>query len=164
MPARATAWVRAAEVKGAPFASIVLDAGQRRVRRKLLPLPGGEGVLVDFDVPVTLGDGDCLALGDGRLVRIVAAREDLTEVRGEDSPHLLRLVWHIGNRHLDAQIEASRILIRRDPVIARMLGHLGARLKDVRETFAPEHGAYLPHAHSGGHDPGRGHGAYPDEP
>jgi urease accessory protein len=157
MPARATACLRAAEVTGAPFASIVLDAASRRVRRKLLPLPGGDGVLVDFDTPVTLTDGDCLALDDGRLVRIVAAKEDLTEVRGLDARHLLQLAWHIGNRHLDAQIEPARILIRRDPVISHMLEHLEARLKDVRETFSPERGAYLPHAHTNESHRGHGH-------
>jgi urease accessory protein len=57
-----------------------------------------------------------------------------------------RQAWHIGNRHLEAQIEATRILIRRDHVIAKMLEQLGAQVTDVRETFTPEHGAYA-HGH-----------------
>ena len=48
--------------------------------------------------------------------------------------------------HLEAQIEAERILIRPDHVIAAMLKGLGARITPVRETFSPESGAYT-HAH-----------------
>jgi urease accessory protein len=68
-------------------------------------------------------------------------------VRGRDRGHLVKLAWHIGNRHLPAQIEETRILIRRDGVIARMLEGLGATVRPVTEPFAPEHGAYHAHDH-----------------
>jgi urease accessory protein len=55
---------------------------------------------------------------------------------------LSRLAWHLGNRHLPAQLEAERILIREDHVIAAMLEGLGARLRRVHEAFMPELGAY----------------------
>jgi urease accessory protein len=72
--------------------------------------------------------------------------EDLLEVRGRDSAHLTQLAWHIGNRHLEAQIEAKRILIRPDHVIAQMLVGQGAVVSKTREVFSPEHGAYA-HGH-----------------
>jgi len=53
---------------------------------------------------------------------------------------------HIGNRHLEAQFETTRILIRWDPVIAKMLEQQGATVTLVRETFTPERGAYV-HGH-----------------
>ena len=52
-----------------------------------------------------------------------------------------------GNRHLPAQIEAARILIRRDRIIRQMLETLGATVTDVSEAFHPEHGAYHGHEH-----------------
>jgi urease accessory protein len=58
----------------------------------------------------------------------------------------MQLAWHIGNRHLEAQIERERILLRRDQVIAHMLEQRGASLKAVREPFSPERGAYA-HGH-----------------
>ncbi len=60
---------------------------------------------------------------------------------------LPQLAWQIGNRHLEAQIETERILIRRDHVIEAMLGGLGATTREVTEIFKPETGAY------GGHHP-----------
>ncbi len=116
------------------------------MRRKLLVLADGSEVLVDLDKTVKLEDGDCLVLEDGRLLQISALREDLLDVRGRDVTHLARLAWHIGNRHLEAQIESDRILIRPDHVIAQMLEGQGAIVTKTREAFSPEHGAYA-HGH-----------------
>jgi urease accessory protein len=66
-------------------------------------------------------------------------------VTGRDSRHLALLAWHIGNRHLPAEIGDGRILLRRDNIIRAMLEALGAGVQDVRVPFAPEHGAYHSH-------------------
>jgi urease accessory protein len=132
----------AAVAKGVPFDHLTLAHDERRLRRKLLTLPNGDEILVDFPAPLTLDDGDMLRLDDGRLVGIRAADEDVYEIRGRDAAHIARLAWHIGNRHLPAQIEKSRILIRRDKIIRDMLVGLGATVKEKIEHFSPEHGAY----------------------
>ena len=129
----------------APVDRIVLDAQGRNLRRKLITCESGEAVLVDLPRPVLLAHGDCLVLEDGRLIAVIAASEELLELKGRDAAHLTRLAWHIGNRHLEAQIEAERILIRRDHVIAQMLAHQGAELREVSEPFHPERGAYHEH-------------------
>jgi urease accessory protein len=130
-----------------PIDTAVLDAQSRHVRRRLITCGNGTEVLIDFETPVRLADGDQLVLQDGSRVSIVAEREDLMEIRGRDPAHLARLAWHIGNRHLEAQIEPERILVRRDHVIARMLEQQGASMKHVEEPFEPEHGAYHSHGH-----------------
>ena len=147
MTVRVTSYRRAASLGGTPFDIIVLDAEERHVRRKLLTLQHGDEVLVDFEAAVTLVHGDRLVLEDGREAEVIAAEEDLMEVRTRDRHHLLKLAWHIGNRHLPAQIEDTRILLRRDAVIRRMLEGLGATVADVTEPFHPEHGAYHSHGH-----------------
>jgi urease accessory protein len=147
MPLRATSFRRKGLAGAKAFDRAVLDAGARHLRRKLLVCDGGTEVLIDFAKPQQLEDGDVLVIEDGRLVEIVAAEEALMEIRGRDARHLLKLAWHIGNRHLEAQIEASRILIRRDPVIGHMLEHQGATVREVKELFSPEPGAYHSHDH-----------------
>lgn len=136
--------IRAISVQrdGAAFDIISLDAQARHIRRKLVTCQGGAELLVDFSKPVMLKHGDRLVLEDGRLVEVIAAAEDLMEITG---PNLAQLAWHIGNRHLEAQIEPGRILIRRDHVIAHMLEHQGAKVRNVSEPFTPEHGAYHEH-------------------
>jgi urease accessory protein len=147
MTLRATSFRRAENIGGEPFDIVVLDADERHIRRKRITLAQGEDILVDFGKPVRLEQGDHLVLEDGRVARVVAAEEDLMEVTARDQRHLVELAWHIGNRHLPAEIAPSRILLRRDRVIRAMLEQLGASLRDVKEPFAPEHGAYHAHDH-----------------
>jgi urease accessory protein len=147
MTLRATSFRRAESLGDEPFDIVVLDADQRHIRRKRITLAGGEDILVDFEKPVRLEQGDRLVLEDGRVAQVVAAEEELMEVTARDPRHLVELAWHIGNRHLPAQIAQDRILLRRDRVIRAMLEQLGASLRDVTEPFAPEHGAYHSHDH-----------------
>src|SRR5438128_7457969 len=105
MSLRATSFRRAGLSGATAFDHIVLDAQARHLRRKLIIGENGTEVLVDFDKAVQLEDGDALELEDGQLIKIVAAEEELLEIRGRDPEHLLKLAWHIGNRHLEAQIE-----------------------------------------------------------
>jgi urease accessory protein len=143
---RATSFVRAQYLLETPWEIVVMDSTERHLRRKLITLQHGDEVLVDLEKPIKFADRDCLILEDGRLVQIIASDEELMAVKARDAAHLTQLAWHIGNRHLEAQIEASRILIRRDHVIAKMLEQQGATIAIVRETFTPEHGAYA-HGH-----------------
>lgn len=133
--------------KGAPFDVVVLEHDERRVRRKLLRLVHGDEVLVDFPQTITLEQRQLLELEDGRTVEVIAAEELLYEIRARDTGHLLRLAWHIGNRHTSAQLERDRILIKRDHVLKTMLEGLGATINKVSEPFFAEHGAYHSHNH-----------------
>lgn len=132
-------------------ADCALTYDARFFRRKKLTTTEGWSFVADFEQTVSLNDGDVLELGDGRLVKVTAAPENLLAVTGQDLP---KLAWHIGNRHTPCQIEATRLLIQNDPVIAHMLSHLGARVTEVTEPFTPEGGAYghgRTHAHDHGH-------------
>ncbi len=126
---------------------------ERHLRRKVITLVHGDRVLVDLPEPLVLEDRDVLVLEDGRHAEIIAADEELLEIRGRDAVHLASLAWHIGNRHLAAAIEAERILILRDHVIKSMLEGLGAMVSEVVEPFNPLRGAY-----SGDRPWPRGHG------
>ena len=120
---RVTAHVPAAMAKALPIPAdiVVLEHDARRLRRKLLVLQHGDEVMVDFAQTTTLEHGDRLRLDDGSNVEVIAAEEYLYEIRGRDPEHLIRLAWHLGNRHLSAQLEPGRILIKRDHVIRTML-------------------------------------------
>jgi urease accessory protein len=78
---------------------------------------------------------------------VVAAPEPLIEIKGSDPQHLVRLAWHLGNRHLPTQIMPKGLRIRRDHVIEAMVKGLGARVIEIEAPFDPEGGAYA----GGGH-------------
>ena len=98
--------------------------------------------LLDLENAVALRGGDALVLEDGRLVEVVAAPEPLIEIRGNDPQHLVRVAWHLGNRHLPTQIMPKGLRIRRDHVIEAMVKGLGARVIEIEAPFDPEGGAY----------------------
>ncbi len=128
--------------------TVTLTQDQRYRRRIALKADQGLDFLLDLPETVLLRHGDELQLEDGRHVRVQAVPEALLEVTAQDAHHMVRLAWHLGNRHLEAQIEETRILIRPDHVIAEMLAKLGAQISTVTEPFNPEGGAYgSGHAH-----------------
>jgi len=149
---RATKIIHADATPGAQsFDVAVLAHDERHIRRRAIALSQGERVLVDLPEPIVLETGDLLLLEDGRTAGIVAAEEELYDIRARDAVHLTQLAWHIGNRHLAAAISADRILILRDHVIKAMLEGLGADVTDIVAPFEPVRGAYSGHGHDHGH-------------
>lgn len=129
---------------------VVLDYDGRHRRRIVLTGLSGARYLLDLAEAAHLKDGDGLELAAGGMIQVVAKAEPLLEVTAHSPADLVRLAWHIGNRHLAAQVFADRILIRRDHVIAHMLEHQGAHVREIEAPFDPEGGAYHEHA-AGGH-------------
>ncbi|MBN8999148.1 MAG: urease accessory protein UreE [Rhizobiales bacterium] len=140
----------------APADAVVLDFDARHRRRIAMTGKGGLEFLLDLPEAVALRQGDGLLLEDGRFVAVEAAPESLVEITGKDGAHLLRLAWHLGNRHLPTELLGDRIRVRRDHVIEDMLAQLGAFLAPVDAPFNPEGGAY-------GHGRVHGHDHGPDE-
>lgn len=130
------------------MARVVLGYDERFLRRKRLITASGDAFMVNLEETTNVLAGDAFELTDGRLVEIAAAAEAVLIVTGD----LTRLAWHIGNRHTPCQIEADRLVIRADHVLADMLRGLGAVVTAADAPFTPEGGAYgmwrtMGHAH-----------------
>lgn len=156
--------IRATAVRGqyrwteTPADTVVLDFDDRHRRRMAMTGTRGLAFLLDLPTAVALRGGDALVLDDGRLVEVVAAPEPLLEIRGRDPQHLVRLAWHLGNRHLPTQLMAKALRIRRDHVIADMVRGLGGKVVEIEAPFDPEGGAYAPANDSGAaHHHGHAH-------
>src|SRR5207245_7423256 len=125
----------------------------------------------DLENAVGLSGGDARVLDDNRLIEVVAAPEPLFEIRCREPHHLIRIAWHLGNRHLPTQIMAKGLRIRRDHVIEAMVKGLGARVIEIEAPFDPEAGAYAggsqvhgpetdPHHHAAHDHSSHDHGDY----
>jgi urease accessory protein len=125
--------------------SLTLDFDARHRRRILLTSDHGEDFLLDLPKAVPMADGDGLQLEDGRWLKVQAAAEPIVEVRHKDSNQLVRLAWHLGNRHLPTEIRDQVLRIRPDHVIEDMLHGFGADLVKVQAPFQPGGGAYGGH-------------------
>lgn len=155
---RATAVLTASDgTKSESVGVVTLAHHDRHLRRKLLTLDGSGEVLVDLPEPVLLGDGDRLVLENGGEVLVRSAPEHLLEIRGRDRVHLTELAWHIGNRHLAAEVGETHLRILFDHVIADMVAGLGGTAREIHAPFQPVTGAYRGHSHVHVHTQGHTH-------
>lgn len=110
-----------------------------------------------------LRDGDWLLATDGSPVRVEAASQAVLCITAASAHALMRIVYHLANRHVPAQIAADYVLIEPDPVLAQMVEHLGGAVEAAHLPFDPEPGAYdgrgagHAHPHDHPHDDGHGH-------
>ena len=150
---RATTIVRKPAVKADRVVdTVTLDHEGRSRRRFALRGDNGLDFLLDLDKATVLAEGDAVKLEDGRLVQVKAAAQRLLEIRAENPLRLMRLAWHIGNRHTPAEIGADAIYIEEDHVLAEMVRGQGGTALPVERAFHPERGAY---EHECGHDHGQ---------
>ena len=134
--------------------TLTLPFALRQKSRLLVRLDDGEEAGLFLPRGTVLADGDRLLADDGRIVRVLAAREDVYEVRPTAECSLVQAAYHLGNRHVRVEISGGFLRLERDPVLRDMLEQLGAIVDETRATFHPEPGAY-----GGGHR----HGSDDDE-
>ena len=124
---------------------VLIDFDRRHRRRIQLDTVKGSSVLLDLAQAVRLRDGDGLVV-EGGIILVVAKAETLAEIHAHDDATLVRIAWHLGNRHLPVQLIGDRIRIRADHVIEEMVELIGGHVARINAPFDPEAGAY-----AGGH-------------
>ena len=145
---RATTVVRRPAVRPERVADrITLDHCERHRRRIALTGEGGLAFLLDLDKAALIEDGDALVLNDGRLVEVRAAPERLVEITSRDPLQIKRVIWHLGNRHVPAEITETAVYIAEDHVLIELVRRLGASATLTTRPFRPEGGAYETHGH-----------------
>jgi urease accessory protein len=133
---------------------VLIDYDDRHRRRILLHTEARAEVLLDLAQVVRLRDGDGLALESGGVVQVCARPEKLLEIHTHEEGELVRIAWHLGNRHLPVQLLDDRIRIRADHVVQEMIEGLGGHVEEIEAAFDPEAGAYAGghHRHHQDHD------------
>ena len=137
---------------GQTSGNVHLTYDARLLRRKRLVMDTGNTFLVDLAQTTSVNAGDAFILDDGQHIAVRAADEPLMRVTGD----LVRLVWHIGNRHAPCAIEPDAVVVQREKVMRAMLEQLGATVIDFDGPFTPEGGAYG-HGRTMGHDHSHSH-------
>jgi urease accessory protein len=137
---------------------VLIDYDRRFRRRIVLSTVLGAEVLIDLPQAVRLRDGDGLLVEAG-IVRVCAQAEELMEIHAHADGELVRIAWHLGNRHLPVQLLGDRIRIRADHVIGEMVKGLGGHVDLIQAPFDPEAGAYSGggHHHHHGDDDDHSH-------
>jgi urease accessory protein len=126
---------------------LVLPFETRCKSRLRTRLESGEEVGLFLDSGTVLRGGDRLEANDGRIVEVVAAPEQLMEVWSGSPRKLARIAYHLGNRHVVAEIGDGWMRFPADHVLRAMILGLGADVREVLLAFEPEAGAYT-HRHT----------------
>lgn len=129
---------------------LVLPFDSRCKSRLRTRLASGEEAGLFLERGSILRGGDLLLGNDGRIVQVVAAPEQLIEVRTDDAALLARAAYHLGNRHMPVQVGAGWLRLGADSVLQTMLEGLGLKPIAIEGPFEPEAGAYAP-GHQHGH-------------
>ncbi len=142
-----------------PWPVLSLSLEDRQRSRLAAMLPNGRAVAVILARGEQMQHGDVLCGEQGERVLVQAAVQELMQVQAADMYELMRLVYHLANRHVRAMLKPNAVLIEPDAVLADMVRGLGGSVTLVQEPFIPEGGAYA-NGHGGG---GHHHHAHPDE-
>ena len=99
--------------------------------------------------------GDVLIAEDGSMVRVLAAPQPVLVVR-PCSEHgtpfdLVRAAYHLGNRHVQLELQPDHLKFEPDHVLADMLRQMHLTVTEAQSAFEPEGGAYAAGGHSHGH-------------
>jgi urease accessory protein len=138
--------------------SISLDFDHRHRRHFRLVTDQGDEILLDLPTAIAMADRDGVQLDDGTWFIVRAAPEPVVDVAHPEPGQLVRLAWHLGNRHVPTEIRSQALRIRPDHVIEEMLRGLGATVVTLKAAFQPEGGAYSDHRHSAPHSSSDHHG------
>jgi urease accessory protein len=136
---------------------LVLRFDQRQKARQRARLMSGREVGIQLPRGTVLRGGDCLQGTSGEIVRVVAAPEPVSIVTSNDPLLIARAAYHLGNRHVQLEVQRGLLRYLRDHVLDEMLESMGLRVTYAQEPFEPEAGAYAQHAHGHLHGHGAGH-------
>jgi urease accessory protein len=126
---------------------LTLPFDLRQKSRLRATLDSGAEVFLELPRGSVLRDGDLLAADDGRVLRVAAARENVSTVVASRPEGLTRAAYHLGNRHVPVEIGNGYLRYQHDHVLDAMVRGLGLTVRVESAPFEPEAGAYRAHLH-----------------
>ena len=134
-----------------------LNCSDRQRSRLAAMLPSGRAVAIVLPRGDVMNPGDVLVSTCGQRLRIQAQSESLLRINASSDFDLMRVTYHLANRHVKAMLTPEAIFIEPDTVLREMIGRLGGQVTNVKQVFMPEPGAY-----SGGDGHHHGHHGEPE--
>lgn len=133
-----------------PWPVLELTLEDRQRWRLAAMLPNGRAVAVILPRTEHMQHDDVLCGDQGERVVVQAAVEELFCIQASSPFELMRIVYHLANRHVRAMLSTEAVWIQPDPVLADMVRRLGGTVTVVQQAFIPEGGAYAA-GQGGGH-------------
>ena len=137
-----TDWIKDKPQKGS-FLKLTLNSDERRILRGKRVTDCNQEIILQLPRKSKLNDGDILLTNLSNLyVEIIAKRENLIEIRSNSKIGLIKTAYHLGNRHVEVEIDKDIILIKSDYVISDMLKNFDVDVINTQKKFFPEAGSH----------------------
>ena len=130
---------------------VALDFDHRQKSRLRVKLKSGQEAAIFMPRGTILRGGDYLISEDGKLIKVIAADQDVMRVTADSPLELSRAAYHLGNRHVPLELGDGWLKLESDYVLKDMLIGLGVTVESISAPFEPEAGAYAGGHHHHGH-------------
>jgi len=125
------------------FLKLTLSSDERRILRGKRLTDCDQEIILQLPREGKLNDGDILSTNDSNFyVEIVAKTENLIEISSNSKIELIKTAYHLGNRHVEVEIEEDILLTKGDYVIENMLKNFNVDIVNTQKKFFPERGAH----------------------
>ena len=137
-----TDWIKEKPLLGS-FLKLTLSSDERRILRGKRVTDCDQEIILQLPREGKLNDGDILSTNESNFyIEIVAKTESLIEISANSKIELIKTAYHLGNRHVEVEIEDDMLLTKGDYVIENMLKNFNVDIKNTQKKFFPEKGAH----------------------
>ena len=137
-----TDWIKDKPRTGS-FLKLTLSSDERRILRGKRLTDCDQEIIFQLPRNGKLNDGDILSTNDPNFyVEIIAKTENLIEISSSSEIELIKAAYHLGNRHVEVEIEKEILLTKSDYIIENMLKNFNVDIVNTQKKFFPETGAH----------------------
>ena len=137
-----TDWIKEKPPLGS-FFKLTLSSDERKILRGKRFTDCNQEIILQLPRNRKLNDGDILSTNESNLyVEIIAKKENLIEISSNSKIELIKIAYHLGNRHVEVEIEQDILLTKSDYVIENMLKNFNVDILITQIKFFPERGAH----------------------
>ena len=125
------------------FLKLTLSSDQRRIFRGKRKSDCNQELQLQLPREGKLNDGDILRTNQKNLfVQIIAQKENLIEITAKTNLELIKVAYHLGNRHVEIEINEDVLFTKSDYIIEELLKNFDVVFSKVEKKFFPEIGAF----------------------
>ena len=136
-------WLKSKRVKGT-ILHLTLCSDQRKILRGRKFSDCNKELFLQLPRERIINDGDIFITNQENIFICVKARiENLFQIHTSSKLNMLKLTYHLGNRHVRMEINDNYLFVKEDHVIKNLLESFDAEIKLVNKKFFPENGAFL---------------------
>ena len=137
-----TDWIKEKPLLGS-FFKLTLSSDERRILRGKRLSDCDQEIILQLPRKGKLNDGDILATNKYNFyIEIIAKKENLIEISSKSNIELIKTAYHLGNRHVEVEIEENILLTKDDYLIENMLKNFNVDIVNTQKKFFPERGAH----------------------